>query len=89
MDTIINAVQSNTQAHKPHNFGPKPYKTSQFYGKPMELQLVPGTNGSLKPDTDCNYCKDLGHIKFNCPKLKAKEARMAGQQSYHKSKQEN
>ena len=86
---MINAVQSNTQANKPHNFGHKPYKPSQFYGKPKEPQIVPGTDGSLKPDTDCNYCKDLGHLKFNCPKLKAKEARLTGQQNYQESKQEN
>ena len=43
----------------------------------------------LKPETDCNYCKDLGHLKYNCPKLKEKEARMAGHQSYNKSKKEN
>ena len=84
-DMVINTVQSNTQANKPHSFGHKPHKPSQFYRKPKEPQLVPGTEGSLKPDTDCNYCKDLSHLKFNCPKLKAKEARLAGQQSYQKS----
>ena len=78
-ETVINAVQSNTQASKPSSFGHKPYKPSQFYGKPKEPQLVPGTDGLLKPDMDCNYCKDLGHTKFYCPKLKAKEARLAGQ----------
>ena len=57
--------------------------------KPREPQLVPGTDGSLKPETDCNYCKDLGHLKYNCPKLKEKEARMAGHQNYNKSKKEN
>ena len=84
VDTVINAVQSNTQANKPHSFGPKPYKPSQFYGKPKEPELVPSTDGLLKPDTDCNYCKDLSHTKFNYPKLKAKEARMARQQNYHR-----
>ena len=88
-DTIINTVQSNTQANKPHSFGHKPYKPSQFYGKPKEPQLVAGTNGSLKLDTDCNYCKDLSHLKFNSPKLKAKEARLTSQQSYQNSKKEN
>ena len=39
-DTVINAVQSNTQGGKPHSFGHKPYKPSQFYSKPKELQLV-------------------------------------------------
>ena len=67
----------------------KPYKPSQFYGKPKEPELVPGTDGSLKPDKDCNYCKDLGHLKYNCPKLKAKEAKLAGQQNYEKDKQGN
>ena len=86
-DTVINTVQSNTQANKPHNFSHKLYKQSQFYSKPKEPQLVPGTNGSLKPDTDCNYCNDLGYIKLNFPKLKAKEARLAGQQNHQKSKQ--
>ena len=43
----------------------------------------------LKPEIDCNYCKDLGHLKYNCPKLKEKEARMAGHQDYNKSKKEN
>ena len=64
-------------------------KPSQFYGKPREPQLVPGTDGSLKPEIDCNYCKDLGHLKYNCPKLKEKEARMAGHRDYNKSKKEN
>ena len=86
-DTVINAVQGTTQVKKPYNAGPKPYKPSQFYGKPKELELVPGTDGSLKPDKDCNYCKDLGNLKYNCPKLKAKEAKLAGQQSYERAKQ--
>ena len=73
-DTVINAVQSG----KPAGFAPKQFRPSQFYGKPREPQLVPGTDGSLKPEIDCNYCKDLGHLKYNCPKLKEKEARMAG-----------
>ena len=64
-------------------------RESQFYGKPREPQLVPGTDGSLKPEIDCNYCKDLGHLKYNCPKLKEKEARMAGHRDYNKSKKEN
>ena len=61
--------------------GQKPFKPTQFYGKQKEPELVPGVDGSLKPDVNCNYCKDLGHMKFNCPKLKEKEARMAGRQS--------
>ena len=84
-DTVINAVQSGKSA----GFAPKQFKPSQFYGKPREPQLVPGTDGSLKPDIDCNYCKDLGHLKYNCPKLKEKEARMAGHRDYNKSKKEN
>ena len=81
----INAVQSSKSA----GFAPKQFRPSQFYGKPREPQLVPGTDGSLKPDIDCNYCKDLGHLKYNCPKLKEKEARMAGHRDYNKSKKEN
>ena len=88
-DTVINAVQGNYQSSKPVGFAPKQFKPSQFYGKPREPQLVPGTDGSLKPEIDCNYCKDLGHLKYNCPKLKEKEARMAGHQDYNKSKKEN
>ena len=88
-DTVINAVQSNTQVKKPHNTGPKPYKLSQFQGKPKEPELVPGTYCSLKPDKDCNYCKDLGHLKYNCPKLKAKEKKLAGQQNYERTQQGN
>ena len=84
-DTVINAVQSS----KPAGFAPRQFRPSQFYGKPREPQLVPGTDGSLKPDIDCNYCKDLGHLKYNCPKLKEKEARMAGHRDYNKSKKEN
>ena len=84
-DTVINAVQGNIQGNKRQSFGPKQFKPSQFYGKLNEPQLVPGTDGSLKPDMDCNYCKDLGHLKFNCPKLKAKEARMASHLNYIKS----
>ena len=88
-DTVINAVQGNVQGGKPQNFGPKQFKSSLFYGKPREPQLVSSTNGLLKPNTDCNYCKDLGYLKYNCPRLKEKEARMAGQQNYQKSKQGN
>ena len=88
-DTVINAVQGNFQSSKPAGFAPKQFKPSQFYGKPREPQLVPGTDGSLKPEIDCNYCKDLGHLKYNCPKLKEKEARMAGHRDYNKSKKEN
>ena len=88
-DTVINAVQGNYQSNKPAGFAPKQFKPSQFYGKPREPQLVPGTDGSLKPEIDCNYCKDLGHLKYNCPKLKEKEAKMAGHRDYNKSKKEN
>ena len=61
-NTVINAVQGNIQGSKPKSFSPKQFKPLEFYGKPKEPQLVPGTDGSLKPDTDCNYCKDLGHL---------------------------
>ena len=88
-DTVINTVQGNYPSSKSAGFAAKQFKPSQFYGKPRELQLVPGTDGLLKPETDCNYCKDLGHLKYNCPKLKEKEARMAGHQNYNKSKKEN
>ena len=88
-DTVISAVQGNYQSNKPAGFAPRQFKPSQFYGKPREPQLVPGTDGSLKPEKDCNYCKDLGHLKYNCPKLKEKEARMAGHREYNKSKKEN
>ena len=88
-DMVINAVQGNYQSSKPAGFAPKRFKPSQFYGKPHEPQLVPGTDGLLKPEIDCNYCKDLGHLKYNCPKLKEKEARMAGHRDYNKSKKEN
>ena len=88
-DTVISVVQGNYASSKPAGFATKQFKPSQFYSKPREPQLVPGMNGSLKPETDCNYCKDLGHRKYNCPKLKDKEARMAGHQNYNKSKKEN
>ena len=81
-------MQGNYQSSKPAGFAPKQFKPSQFYGKPREPQLVPGTDGSLKPEIDCNYCKDLGHLKYNCPKLKEKEARMAGHRDYNKSNKE-
>ena len=88
-DMVINAVQGNYPSGKPAGFTSKQFKPSQFYGKPREPQLVPGMDGSLKPETACNYCKDLGHLKYNCPKLKEKEARMAGHRDYNKSKKEN
>ena len=53
-DMVINAVQGNYQSSKPAGFAPKQFKPSQFYGKPCEPQLVPGTDGSLKPEIDCN-----------------------------------
>ena len=65
-DTIINAVQGNYPSSKPASFASKQFKPSQFYGKPREPQLIPGTDDLLKPETDCNYCKDLGHLKYNC-----------------------
>ena len=88
-DTVINAIQGSIPGNKSQGFNRKNFKPSQFYGKPREPQLVPGTDGLLKPDTHCNYCKDLGHLKYNCPKPKEKEVRMAGQQSYSKFKKEN
>ena len=87
-DTVINAIQGSIPSSKSLGFSAKQFKPSQFYGKPCEPQLVPSTDGSLKPETDCNYCKDLGHLKYNCLKLKEKEARMAGQQNYNKFKKE-
>ena len=57
-DTVINTVQGNYPSSKPTGFASKQLKPSQFYSKPHEPQLIPGTNGSLKPETDCNYCKD-------------------------------
>ena len=80
-DTVINTVQGNYPSSKPAGFASKHFK-------PREPQLVPGMDGSLKPETDCNYCKDLGYLKYNCPKLKEKEVRMAGHQNYYKSKKE-
>ena len=88
-DTVINVVQGSIPSSKPAGFTAKQFKPSQFYGKPREPQLVPGTDGSFKPETDCNYCKDLRHLKYNCPKLKEKEATMAGHQNYNKFKKEN
>ena len=88
-DTVINAVQGSMPSSKPVGFTAKQFKPSQFYSKPREPQLVPGMDGSLKPETHCKYCKDLGHLKYNCPKLKEKEARMAGHQNYNKFKREN
>ena len=87
-NTVINTVQGNYPSSKLTGFASKQFKPSQFYGKPCKPQLVPGMDGLLKPETDCNYCKDLGHLKYNCPKLKEKEARMAGHQNY-KSQKEN
>ena len=49
-DMVINAVQGNYQSSKPAGFAPKQFKPSQFYGKPCKPQLVPGTDGSLKPE---------------------------------------
>ena len=88
-DTVINAVQGNYQNNKSVGFAPSQFKPSQFYGESHEPQLVPGTDGSLKPETDCNYCKDLGNLKYNCPKLKEKEARMTGHRDDNKSKKKN
>ena len=83
-ESVANAVQSSSGS-KPSTFsnhsGQKSFKPTQFYGKQKEPELAPGVDGSLKPDVNCNYCKDLGHMKFNCPKLKEKEACMAGRQS--------
>ena len=53
----------------------KQFKPSQFYSKLREPQLVPGTNGSLKPETDCNYCKDLGHLKIQLSKTQGKRSK--------------
>ena len=51
-DTVINVVQGNYSSIKPAGFATKQFKPSQFYGKPHEPQLVPVTDGSLKPETD-------------------------------------
>ena len=44
-DTVINAVQGNYPSSKPVGFTAKQFKPSQFYGKPCEPQLIPGTDG--------------------------------------------
>ena len=51
-NTVINAVQGSIPSSKPVGFTAKQFKSSQFYGKPREPQLVSGTDGSLKPETD-------------------------------------
>ena len=63
-DTVINAVQGSIPNSKPAGFAAKQFQPSQFYGKPREPQVVPGMDGLLKPETDCNYCKDLSHLKI-------------------------
>ena len=75
---VINAVQGNYQSSKPAGFAPKQFKPSQFYGKPREPQLIPGTDGLLKPEIDCNYCKDLGHLKYNCQNSRKKKPEWQG-----------
>ena len=37
--------------------------------KPQPSQLAPGTDESLNPYLECQYCKDNGHLKENCIKL--------------------
>ena len=57
--------------------------------KPHEPQLVPGTDGSLKPETDFNYCKDLGHLKYKLSKTqRKKKPDWQGTKNYNKSKKE-
>ena len=72
-DTVINAVQGNYQSSKPAGFASKQFKPSQFYGKPREPQLVPGTDGLLKPEIDCNYCKDFLNITVQNSRKKKPE----------------
>ena len=60
-------LQPNTKGGvdaKGTGFVSKPY-----LGKPRPLQLAPGTDGSLNPELECQYCKDTGHLKDNCIKL--------------------
>ena len=70
MDTVINAIQSDIQANKSHNFGPKPYKPSQFYGKPKELQLVPGTD--FRTGYGLQLLQRLRPPKIQLPQIKSK-----------------
>ena len=51
-NTVINVVLGRIQSSKPVGFAAKQFKPSQFYSKPRKPQLVPGTDGSLKPKTD-------------------------------------
>ena len=40
-----------------------------YFGKPRPSQLAPGADGSLDPNLESCYCKDMGHLKDNCIKL--------------------
>ena len=88
-DTVINAVQGNYQSSNQQvlfqsNLNHHNSMAHHVNHNSFLVQMVP-----YNPEIDCNYCKDLGHLKYNCPKLKEKEARMAGHRDYNKSKKEN
>ena len=40
-----------------------------YLGKPRPSQLAPSADGSLNPELECQYCKDMGHLKDNCIEL--------------------
>ena len=42
---------------------------TRYISKPQSSQLAQGADGSLKPDLECQCCKDIGHLKENCIKL--------------------
>ena len=48
-----------------------------FLGKPQELQLSAGKNGTTDLDKECQYCKDTGHKLNNCKHLQYKENLLA------------
>ena len=47
--------------------GPKP-----FLGKYRPSKLVAGKDGTTNTDQTCHYCKDTGHLLWNCVRLEAR-----------------
>ena len=46
------------------------FVSKSYLGKPRPSQLAPSADGSLNPELECQYCKNSGHLKDNCIKLK-------------------
>ena len=75
----LQAAQANSQGCGNNNLGSRQGKS--YLGRPQELQLSAGKDGTVDPEKTCHYCKDTGHNLDNSLHLQCKKDFLAHKQS--------